>query len=149
MKRLEFLKGLYLGGLGILVPGLVSGANKNTSPQTNSGTINTQPFGYQQRHITLLETQVAGYQYYEGKLVEPGLKAGVPLGLVREPANSYDSDAVAVYYGQAKIGFIPRAENTVLANMLDQEMLLNATIKAFNPNRPSWGRVELEVFLTI
>jgi len=149
MKRLEFLRGIFTGSLGIIIPGFASGVSQNVTIQTGTVSICNGSLNDPERRLTLLETQVAGYQYYQGKLVEPGLKAGMPLGLIREPNNSYDSNAIAVYYGQTKIGFIPRAENAVLANILDQGMLLNATLKAFNPNMPAWGRVELEVFMTI
>lgn len=49
------------------------------------------------------------------------LKPGDALVLVREPANQFDKNAIAVYAGTHKVGYIPKAKNGVLAQYLDQQ----------------------------
>lgn len=48
------------------------------------------------------------------------LKPGDALVLVREPTNEFDKNAVAIYAGAHKVGYIPKAKNAVLAQYLDQ-----------------------------
>ncbi len=145
MKRSEFFKSILLGGLGLIIPGQIQGiVPKTTLPSPVSGSKSPSLLNSRQQ-IKLLSSNVAGYQYYKGHLVENEFTTGVPLILVREPKNRYDSNAIAIYYKSTKIGFIPMAENTILANMLDQGVCLETTITTFNPEMPTWGRVEVEV----
>ena len=66
-----------------------------------------------------LSCNVAGFAYYEGCVVFNELKIGTPLLLVREDENSYDHDAVAIFYGETHIGYVPSSKNEQLATMLD------------------------------
>ena len=47
------------------------------------------------------------------------LKVGSQLQLVRERENRFDPHAVAIYYEDYKLGFIPRGENELIAKFLD------------------------------
>lgn len=62
---------------------------------------------------------VAGFTYYNGALVFDQLKIGTPLNLGYEPDNRYDPKAVAIYFGEHKIGFIPRTHNDAIAKLLE------------------------------
>ena len=55
---------------------------------------------------------IAGFAYYEGWDVYDELKVGTKVELRCEPYNPYDPDAVAIYYGDAKIGFVPKGKNS-------------------------------------
>ena len=66
-----------------------------------------------------LSCNVAGFAHYEGCVVFNELKIGTPLLLVREDENSYDHDAVAIFYGETHIGYVPSSKNEQLATMLD------------------------------
>jgi len=90
---------------------------------------------------------IAGYQYYEGQEIENHFTPGETLSLVREPVNPFDEMAIALHYKGIKIGFIPMIDNTVLTNMIDQEMLLTAKIKTINKKNPTWERVEIGVYI--
>lgn len=48
------------------------------------------------------------------------LQPGVPALLVREPGNEYDKNAIAVYVDGKKIGYVPKKQNAVLAQFIDQ-----------------------------
>ena len=61
---------------------------------------------------------IAGFGYYEGSIVFSELKIGTELELLPEPYNKYDSDAIAIYFQDTKLGFMPRDENRMIAKLL-------------------------------
>ena len=54
---------------------------------------------------------IAGFTYYDGCIAFNKLKIGKKLLLKTEPRNKYDDHAVAIYYKDLKLGFIPREYN--------------------------------------
>ena len=64
------------------------------------------------RHFS--DFHIAGFTYYDGVDVFEKLKIGKELLLKAEPENRYDPEAVAIYYQDKKIGFVPRSENGVI-----------------------------------
>jgi hypothetical protein len=62
---------------------------------------------------------IAGFTYYEGVDVFEHLKIGAQLSLMAEPENQFDPNAVAIYYQDAKLGFVPRDENELLRKFLN------------------------------
>ena len=62
---------------------------------------------------------IAGFTYWEGCMAIPELKIGAQLRLVRERENGFDPNAVAIYYDEYKLGFVPRSENELIAKFLD------------------------------
>ncbi len=83
---------------------------------------------YDTREVLLLQANVAGFRYYSGKRVLPEINAGDPVTLKREPRNPYDRLAIALSWGEEKIGYIPRSENRVIAALLDQGATLKARV---------------------
>ena len=71
-----------------------------------------------------LQTQVAGAPYYIGHGTAPGevFFDGQSLRPVREPANPHDANAIALYAGDKKVGFVPRASNVEIAKAMDAGM---------------------------
>lgn len=69
------------------------------------------------RHYTTFD--IAGFSYWEGCIVFNELKIGTELALVREEENKFDPYAVAIYYGESKIGFIPRDKNHEISKFLE------------------------------
>lgn len=63
---------------------------------------------------------ISGFTYYEGPLLAKKLKLGQKLKLKAEPENRYDENAVAVYYKNKKIGFVPKNKNYSMAKLLNQ-----------------------------
>lgn len=66
----------------------------------------------------LAHFDIAGFTYYEGVLAFNELQIGVQLQLKLDEDNKYDARAVAIYYNQYKLGFIPRNENRVFYKFL-------------------------------
>ena len=62
---------------------------------------------------------VAGFTYWEGALVFNQLQIGTELTMVFEPDNRYDPKAVALYFSEHKIGYIPRTHNDPIAKLLE------------------------------
>jgi len=62
---------------------------------------------------------LAGFTYYDGVEVFSELKIGTELSLVAEPENPYDYRAVAVYFKEQKIGFLPRNENRIISKFIN------------------------------
>lgn len=49
----------------------------------------------------------------------PGINAGTEVVLVREPANQYDKNAIAVYIGGKAVGYLPKTDNEPIARKID------------------------------
>ena len=67
----------------------------------------------------LAHFDIAGFTYYDGVLAFNELKIGVQLQLKREENNKYDARAVAIYYNEFKLGFVPRSENRIIYKLLN------------------------------
>ena len=78
--------------------------------------------------LPLLTTQLAGFQYYAGKQIWNELRDEDELILRREPDNRYDSRAVEIYWRDYKLGYIPRRDNTVIAQLMDRKVPLRVRI---------------------
>lgn len=129
MKRKDFFKRFIFGATGIL---LLGGSAKKETP------------GIQR--IKLLTFFVAGFQYYDGMEIEHLLKKGMPLLLNRQPHNRYDKNAIEVFSGEAKLGFIPRTDNKVIADIMDQGVEVLGEIIELNPDADPFGNVKAEVW---
>ena len=66
----------------------------------------------------LLSFHIAGFQYADGALVLGDLKAGDKLTLRAERDNPHDPEAVAIYYGNTKLGYVPGNEVGPLSLMM-------------------------------
>jgi hypothetical protein len=65
-----------------------------------------------------LNTHVAGFTYWDGLDVLGELRLGSELSLMAEPENPYDPQAVAIYYRDRKLGYVPTAKNSELAQLV-------------------------------
>ena len=93
----------------------------------------------------LLQTNVAGFRYYEGQRIWSGLDTNRPLILSREPHNPYDDKAIAIYWKSEKLGYIPRENNTVIANIIDQGLKVRALIHEKRKTAHPWERLCVRV----
>jgi hypothetical protein len=129
MNRRTFIINSFLGLAAIPAIKLSASANQNKPG----------------KHISLLKFFIAGYQFYKGERIEHLLAPGTQLALLREQENPYDNKAVAVYYNTHKLGFIPRTNNQIIANLLNQQISLIANIVEVNKEKSVWERVRVEV----
>ncbi|MDR2773768.1 MAG: HIRAN domain-containing protein [Tannerella sp.] len=97
----------------------------------------------------LLNCEIAGFTYYEGPIVFSQLQPGMALRLIAEPENRYDPDAVALYLGEYKLGFIPRAENKTLSIFLNQgyDDIFEVFINRVSPDKYPEKQIGVVVYL--
>ena len=64
---------------------------------------------------------IVGMNFAKSEAIVAALKPGAELTLIREPSNPFDPLAIAVYDAEGrKLGFIPKKQNTALAQFIDQ-----------------------------
>lgn len=126
MNRLSFVKNLLaMGGLGLLPPGLVKNFRK----------------------FYLLQCFVVGFRFYKGMEVLPQMKEGDLLHLVSEPDNAFDACAIALYWNEQKIGYVPKAENQMLSKLLDADALdLMGEIAYLNKEVKPWENLHVAIY---
>lgn len=71
-----------------------------------------------ERSRNLFDCHIAGFAYYDGLDVIEQLVPAAPVALVSEPDNPYDPEAVAVYFGETKLGYVPKAHNSCISSLL-------------------------------
>jgi hypothetical protein len=78
---------------------------------------------------------IAGFTYYDGADVFDRLKIGAPLTLAAEPENKFDPYAVAVYFEEYKLGYVPRGDNKEIHKflLLGHDELFTAKINRIAP----------------
>lgn len=99
------------------------------------------------KEIFLVETHVAGTTHVPIRELEPALFQDTTLVLRREPGNAFDPLAILILTEQgAKLGYVPRERNEVLARLMDAGKFLFARMEA-KGWRGEWLRVSIRVFL--
>jgi len=125
MKRRSFFGWLF-GGVGAAVATPLVGAPERT--------------------VVIQDSPLAGFPFYDGELILPSLKVGDELRLVREASNVHDHNAVAVFFHDDQLGYVPRAENTAVAQMLDRGERLEARISELSAE-DAWEQMRFTVTL--
>lgn len=101
------------------------------------------------RKILLLESPLAGYQYHRADGVWTFLRVGESLRLVREADNPHDRNAIAVYFKNDRLGYVPRDENRALALMLDHGERVQAHVTRLTDDPDPWRRIRFNVELVV
>lgn len=133
MKRKDFLKNILIGSAGAFVTAPLAAGSKPVKQK-----------------IRLAVTFIAGFQHYDGPDAESLLETGMPLQLNREPHNQYDKNAVEVWTGDAKLGYVPRNENKSIASLIDKGVGVEALVLELDPSTfPNSVKIELFYFKNI
>ena len=92
---------------------------------------------------------IAGFQYYDGAFVLDKLKPGKKLKMVPDPKNPYDSYAIELRYKKAKLGFVPRTENEMMALMAfyGHKGVFEARVLQVDPEAEPWHQVRVGVYV--
>ncbi|MBR5162274.1 MAG: HIRAN domain-containing protein [Thermoguttaceae bacterium] len=98
--------------------------------------------------IFLLETFIAGTSHVENmRELSRDLVPEERLKLFRESKNEYDSNAIVVKNSAgAKLGYVPRVKNEVLARLLDGGKALYAVIQSVEP-KDHWVKIVVKIFM--
>lgn len=129
MNRMEFFRNVILGSGALIL--------------MNSTLEAARPL---RQKIMLGSHFIAGFQFYDGPEVADMLECDLPLTLNREPHNRWDRNAVEVHAGEAKLGYVPRGENQVIADLLDTGIEVKASVTELNPDAFPYGSVKMEVW---
>jgi hypothetical protein len=100
------------------------------------------------RKVYLLQHFVRGFKHYAGQQVLHNLQVGTALLLKREPNNAYDHQAIAIYDGHNKLGFVPTEHNDMLAKIMDTHLLhLQAEVTEVNNELSSWQQLGIAIYV--
>ena len=93
--------------------------------------------------------RIAGFGFCDGCEAFEHLKIGTRLDLVREADNPFDPYAVAIYYGEFKLGFIPRGSNHDISKYLDMGLkdIYEVRITRITPDVPPEQQVEVILYV--
>ncbi len=114
---------------------------------TLGATVASPPIGAEGRSVLIQESPIAGFQFHRGDEIWQSLDVGEELKLVRESSNTHDPDAVAVYYHEDMLGYVPRGENGAIAQMLDRGESLEARISKLLIEEDPWERIRITISL--
>jgi hypothetical protein len=98
------------------------------------------------REILVLECLAAGTSFRKLDNVQDELKETVQLEMKREGDNEFDNFAVALWFQNTKVGYIPKEKNEVLARLMDAGKQFYATIHA-KEMEGNWLKLEIKVML--
>lgn len=92
---------------------------------------------------------IAGMRYWDGATVLGKLKPGKKLRLVAEPKNRHDPNAVAIYRKDLKLGYVPRASNALVAQLLrfGHTDVLECRILKVDPEAETWSQVRVGLYI--
>ena len=96
----------------------------------------------------LANFNIAGFTFYEGAMCFEQLKIGKKLKLILEETNGFDPRAVAIYFKNKKLGFVPRNENRIIYKLLKVGLnCLEARIQMVDGTELPEGQVRVIVYL--
>lgn len=106
--------------------------------------------------ILLINLNVAGTTYCMDNCLKAldELKYGVRLDLYREPNNKEDSNAILVKYKGDKLGYVPRKDNKIIANLMDAGKFVYGTVEdscyeeGVYKGEPGWVIINFNVYLS-
>lgn len=92
---------------------------------------------------------IAGFTYWDGALIFQELSIGTELHLKREDDNKFDPYAVAIYYKEYKLGFIPRGMNKEINKFCEQgySNIFEVRINRISPEDDPENQVGVIVYL--
>lgn len=96
-----------------------------------------------------LSCYVAGFTYHNGCEIFDKIKIGKKVRLIREDENEYDHKAVAVFFGDKHIGYVPRQQNSKLTQFIDlgYEDIFEARIQSIDPTAHPEQQVSIVIYI--
>lgn len=100
------------------------------------------------RSMLVLDSRIAGFAYYHGSNCLQQLAVGDALTVLREPENSHDENAVALYWQGKQLGYVPRVSNRALSRLLDEGRRVQANIRVVDADS-RWEPLYFEVYVLV
>jgi len=100
-----------------------------------------------ERGRVYLSCHLAGFAHWDGIEAFNELAVGVRLSLRAEPDNPYDPEAVAMYYADRKIGYLPRKHAGRFFQLLyyGHVNLFEAFVNRISPDNYPEGQIGIVV----
>lgn len=97
----------------------------------------------------LAHFDIAGFTYYDGALAFKNLKIGTQVALKLDSDNKYDARAIAIYYKEHKLGFIPKSENRIFYKLFSVglEKFVEARIQRISKDEHPENQVQVVAHL--
>jgi HIRAN domain len=93
----------------------------------------------------LFRCNIAGVQYGDYQTAV-GLKVGSILKLFPDTKNPYDSHAIKVMYGDARLGYIPKGEyQDMLWQLRADKIKVSCEISSYNRTNPTWNMFVIKI----
>jgi len=99
--------------------------------------------------MLIQSSPLAGSQYHALDEFWREIRVGDRLDLIREPDNRYDSKAIRVEWRGHQLGYVPRAQNRIIAGAIDAGERLSARVSLMSDNENPWQRLAFEVFIEL
>lgn len=95
--------------------------------------------------IVVQHAPLAGFVYYDGKVVWERMKTGERLTLVRESTNPHDANAVRLEWQGHMLGYVPRKDNADLARQMDHGARVQARVTELTRLANGRHRISYEI----
>jgi hypothetical protein len=99
--------------------------------------------------MLIQRSPLAGSQYYALGEFWREIRVGDRLELIREPENRYDRQAIRIEWRGHRLGYVPRAENRIIAEAMDAGERLVGRVSLVSDNENPWQRLAFEVFIEL
>lgn len=92
---------------------------------------------------------IRGFQHWDGSLVLNDMEVGAVLDLVAEPDNPHDPQAIAIYFKDSKLGYVPVGESEMLAVMFyyGHANAFEARVLQIDKDADPWEQVRVGIFV--
>ncbi len=98
------------------------------------------------REMLALSCLVAGTSFRNLQELEPKMTENCVFDLKREATNKFDKKAVAIFFQEQNIGYIPKEKNEVIANLMDAGKKFSAKLISKNWEG-TWLKLDIEIYL--
>ncbi len=99
------------------------------------------------REIFLLDITVAGTTFCDS--IEDVVTNLVPetiLKMVRVPDNKHDQNAIAIYYENTRIGWVPRDLNLVISRLMDAGKAFFCRVQSVE-KISNWNKIKAKIYM--
>lgn len=102
-----------------------------------------------EKHRFFMRFKVAAVTYNEALFVINDLKPGAIIEMERDEGNKHDGNAIALYYDDYKVGYVPRDKNSELASFIDMGWgeIFEMRVSAINFDAHPEQRIEVTIFV--
>ena len=111
------------------------------------GTEGINALGLPKREIFLLDIVVAGTSFCPiVQELYPTLLPDTVLRMVRQPHNEHDENAIAIYYEEHRIGYVPQELTLVISRLMDAGKEFYARVVQVKKIH-EWVRISAKLFM--